>query len=426
MKKQDLINKKKKNARIYPLYCMFSRDLIFYYTISFVFLINVKNINASEVMLVDAIVPIIKILVQIPSGILIEKVGKKKSLILADISLILFLVLLMFAPNLWTIAIIHILLSLGLAIKGIAQPNLLYDSLSHRNGKGMFAKLVEKGERNYYLLDGISSIFAGILFSINGYLPMYISIVFVVISMIITTQFKEIYVDTPKKATLKEKTKDTILDLKEAFKFILHSDRLKSFMLFTIIFDGTIYISYTLREGLFTDLGGSPEYFAITFSLLSLISGMCAKLQDFIHKRFKNKALTVMSMTYIGSFIIIGLMLLIKSENKNIFIVTIPIMYTIQYVIQSPYFVLKTKYLKSFATHKMRVKIEMVFGIVQSISEMVLALIASSLIASKGISSSFLILGITIGIILVIILMIMKTRFGLKPEEYKENDIEVL
>ena len=79
---------------------------------------------------------------------------------------------------------------LRFAIKNVAETNLLYDSVPDKKGKGIFSKIEEKGARNYYFLDGITSMLTGFLFVINGYIPMMICLMFTVIAIAMSTCFK--------------------------------------------------------------------------------------------------------------------------------------------------------------------------------------------------------------------------------------------
>ena len=112
-------------------------------------------------------------------------------------------------------------MAFSFAIKDVAESNLLYDSVTVRKGKGMFAKLEEIGQRNYYFLDGITSIFTGFLFVINGYIPLIVSIGFTVVGTAICTCFKEVYpIDRSKVQTLSKRIEGYIGQLKSAFRFI--------------------------------------------------------------------------------------------------------------------------------------------------------------------------------------------------------------
>lgn len=290
----------------------------------------------------------------------------------------------------------------------------------------MFAKIEEIGERNYYFLDGITSIFTGFLFVINGYIPLIVSIGFTVVGTALATCFKEVYeVKSNKEQSLTQKVKEYIEQLKSAFRFILKSKRLQAIMLFTFFFNGLIYTSYTLREGLLTKVGLSAEIFAIIISVLTIISGIASNAQEVIHEKFKNRALTFIAVTYVLSFILIGI---VSQLNLNWFIMITIILgiYGIQYSMQSPYLILNSKYLKSFASPQMRTKIATTFDLIGSISSFVIAMISSYLLTKISPQHSFLILGIVFAVIMSVVLIWMKSRLGLKPEEYKKEDIEYI
>lgn len=418
------IRDRKDNARLYPIYKMFSWDLIFYYSIAFVFLVQIKNFSIAEVMLTDALYPIFKIIWQIPSLTIIDKIGKKKSIILGNLILAIFLICLMASTSVLHVALAYIISAFAFSLKSVAESNLLYDSVTQRRGKGMFAKIDELGSRNYFYLDGITSMFTGVLFVVNGYLPMLVSLMFVVISIALSTSFKEIYkIEKDKSKTLKTRVLEYGEELSTTFKFIIQSRRLQAIMLFIVFFEGIVYISYTLREGLLSEMNVSDEWFAIIISTLTIVSGLFVGLQDIIHTKLKNKALTFMSIIYIITFISIGLICNFINNWWIVMIVCL-VLYAIQYAIQGPYYTLTTKYLKSFATPKMRTKIDSTFGLIKSISQFIMAMIASYSLTKTTAKNSFLILGLSFLIILAFILQWMKPRFGLKPEEYKEKDIK--
>ena len=421
--KPNIIDKKN-NARLYPIYKMFSWDLIFYYAIAFVFLVQTKHFTIAEVMLTDALYPIFKIVLQIPALTIIDKMGKKKSIILGNLLLAIFLICLMISTCVVHVVLAYIIMAFAFAIKNVAESNLLYDSVTQRKGKGMFTKIDELGARNYYYLDGITSMFTGVLFVVNGYLPMIISLLFVVISIALSTSFKEIYkIDKDKTKTLKVRIKEYGEEVTTTFKFIIQSKRLQAIMLFIIFFEGIVYISYTLREGLLSEMNVSDEWFAVIISTLTIVSGMFVSLQNIIHTKLKNRALTFMSIVYIFTFILIGLVCIFINNWWFALIVSL-IIFGIQYAIQGPYYTLTTKYLKSFATTKMRTKIDSTFSLIKSISQFVMAMIASYMLSKTTPKQSFLILGIAFFAILICILQWMKPRFGLKPEEYDEKDIK--
>jgi hypothetical protein len=167
----------------------------------------------------------------------------------------------------------------------------------------------------------------------------------------------------------------------------------------------------------------SDEWFAIIISTLTIISGLFVSFQNIIHTKLKNRALTFMSIFYVFTFIAIGLVCILINNwwialGLSLFI------YATQYAIQGPYNTLITKYLKSFASSKMRTKIDSTFSLIKSVSRFSIAMLASYLLTKTTSKQSFLILGIGFFIVLIFVLKWMKPRFGLKPEEYDEKDIK--
>ena len=76
---EKIIRAKKYNSKIFPIYKMFSWDLLFYYSIIFLFLTQTKGFTASNVLFVDAFYPLFKLLLQIPCVNIVESFGKRKN-----------------------------------------------------------------------------------------------------------------------------------------------------------------------------------------------------------------------------------------------------------------------------------------------------------------------------------------------------------
>lgn len=72
------------------------------------------------------------------------------------------------------------------------QVALLKESIPPSRYKNqIFSKLNSKGATGYYVLNMISQIVAGYLFTINGYVPMICALSILIISTLISTQFIE-------------------------------------------------------------------------------------------------------------------------------------------------------------------------------------------------------------------------------------------
>ncbi len=416
---------RRKNAKLYPLYKMFSWDLLFFYSIEFLFYTITKKVTASEVLIINGFYLLFRILMQIPAVAITDFLGKRKSIILGNIMLIFYMLALIFIPGAIGIIIADLIFSLGYDIKTISESNLLYDSVSTKGGEGLYSKLDAKGGSWYYILDGIASLTAGYLFVMNNYLPMIICLVFIIISTILSFGFEDIYKvkkDKKEKIGLAVTLKDYGDDLKKSFKFILKSKRMKAFILFQIVFYSVIEIADTYNSDLLINIGIPEEQFSMIFAVLTLVGGISLSLKRPIEKKFKNRTLSFVSLMYIGACIIIGaISTLWKSEA---IIPIILMLYAIQKINTSIWYILEAKYLKNFTKEEMRNKITFSYEFIGGIAASIFSILGGLLLKVLNVENAFLIIGLLALASMLIVLDYMRTRFGLKPEEYTKEDLE--
>lgn len=423
--KKEVSKNRRINAKLYPIYKMFSWDLLFFYSIEFLFYTITKKITASEVLIINGFYLLFRILGQIPAVAITDFLGKRKSIILGNTMLIFYMLILLFLPGAFSIILADLVFALGYDMKTIAESNLLYDSVSTKGGEGLYSKLDAKGGSWYYILDGVASLTAGYLFVINNYLPMIICLGFIIISTILSFGFKEIY-EVEKKDKEKHGLKNTLKeynsDLKSTFKFILKSRRMKAYILFQIVFYSLISIIDTYHSDLLTDIGIPEEQFSMIFAVLTLIGGISLSLKKPIEKRFKNRTLSFISLMYIGACIVIGTIASLYTDQAIIPIILI--MYAVQKVSTSIWYILEYKYLKNFTTENMRNKITFTYEFIGGIAASIFSILGGLLLEIINVENAFLIVGLFSLASMVIVLDYMRKRFGLKPEEYKKEDIE--
>lgn len=426
MENRKEINKiRRNNAKLYPVYKMFSWDLLFFYSIEFLFYTITKKVTASEVLIINGFYLLFRMLMQIPAVAITDFLGKRKSIILGNLLLIVYMLILILGPGAISIIIADLMFSLGYNIKTIAEANLLYDSVATRGGEGLYSKLDAKGGSWYYILDGIASLTAGYLFVINNYIPMIICLGFIIISTILSFRFKDIYevkIDEKAKLDIKGTLKEYGKDLKSSLRFILRSKRMKAFVLFQIVFYSLIEIIDTYNSDLLVSIGIPEEQFSMISAVLILIAGISLSFKKPIEKKFKNRTLSFLSLMYIGACVVIGTTAsLWKSE---VIIPIILIMCAIQRISMAIWYILETKYLRNFTKEDVRNKITFSYEFIGGIAASIFSVLGGLLLKVINVENAFLIIGLTALIFMVIVLDYMRTRFGLKPDEYKKEDIE--
>ena len=363
-------------------------------------------------------------MLQIPAVTIADLLGRRKGIIIGNCLLAIYLLVLIFAPGVIGVIIADFICAFGFDMKLIAETNLLYDSVSTRGGEGLYLNIDARGGSWHYWLDGIVCLTAGYLFVFNNYLPMFVCLTFVLISTALSFRFKDVY------SVKKDERKKVIQvlheyndDLKQSLKFIVKSNRMRSYVIFGAVFYGTIKMIDTYRNELLVSKGIPEEQFSAIIAILMLIAGVAATFSKKIHRRFKNKTLTVISLTHICSCIIIGLVAKFLPNELGI-----PIILLLCVVLKecsAIWSILEYKYLKNFSTSENRNKITFSYELINGTVTSILAVLGSILLDIAGVDNAFILAGLILLVIIILILDYMRTRIGLKPSEYKKEDIEM-
>lgn len=410
--------KKQKNIELYKSYRVFSFDLLFYYAIIYLFLSIEKGLTTAQILQFDAFYILFKSLVQIPSTIIIQKIGKRKSIIFASVILAIHMLFIIFAPNFNILLVSQFLCALGYTIKATCETDMLYDSIEHGEKRGStFAKIDGKATARHYYIEAISAVIAGFLFVVNPYVPMVLSFLVLLWVAIISTKFEEIQVKEEK-----FRISEQFRNLKYSFRNIFHSKRLISLLVFNCLMVSMIKIMQNLRNTVLLEIGMPEKYFGVIFAVLGIISGIATKNQDRIHKRYRNKTLTFLAFPTAISCLLLGIFLMFDI-NIKIMLPIVLILFTIQYITKGPYYVLIKRYLNNFTNGEKRVKIATVNNLMENLIVSILIFGASSILNVLKVDVALIIIGSLSTIAVTLVLDKMRYTVGLKPDEYSKKEI---
>lgn len=304
----------KRNMKLFPVYKAFSSDFLFFYTINFLFLTQIKHISASAVILEDSFYAFFVVLLQIPATLIVELVGRKKGMMLGNFSNIIYMVIVILSQNLFHLIIAEAFCAFAFSLKDVADLSLINESIPETTKKStIFAKILTKGSSRHFILNSLSLIISGFLFAINGYLPIIISLIITILSFLLSCLFIDpldsIKSDSDninyKKLAI-ENFRDSIKDFISSFKFILSSNRLRSLILFSSIMSGLISILANIQVGILEEKSISSSIIGIIFAILEIIASISLKKQEQFHNKFKNKSLSILGATISISCLIAG------------------------------------------------------------------------------------------------------------------------
>lgn len=170
------IKKIDRSIKLYPIFASFTGDLIFFVPIDTLFLTLVKGLSASEITAMTMIALLMCIVFQKVILYIVKKIGNVNSLRLGAVMLFIASLLLTFGKSFVLMLMyksIHELAVMFLNMDEIVLKN----NLNALNRKDDYYKIRNKAKIIYSSLTLFTALVAGKLFTINYYLPMYLSIV---------------------------------------------------------------------------------------------------------------------------------------------------------------------------------------------------------------------------------------------------------
>lgn len=412
------MEEKSRNIKLFPIYKMISWDLLFYYAIIFLYLVQVKQLSAPQVILADALYNVAIMFFIIPSGKIVDKFGKKNSVIIANISICISIAIILFMNQMIHLIIAYSIMAFGYSIKVIAENIILYDSIPSGSKRGKIFSLIDgKASSNYYYIDAITSIVTGFLFIVNPHIPIILCLIMCIISTILATRFQ--HTNTISKSNKEHSEK---VSLKHAFVHVKNSRRLLYLILFYAILSGLLFNLSSLRSSLFKDLNLNARYFGIIYAILQIISGTTARYQNKVHNKFKNQTLAVLGIPLTVSCMLIGLLANLKIDNFIFFVIMF--LFIIQNVLKGPYRTLIVRYMNNFTNKSIRTKLATIESLAYYSISVIFSLTSSYLLKVTSTANALLTIGIISTFSIGTLLYLMKGRVGLKPEEYPDEDLK--
>lgn len=417
MEEKILARKRKLNMKLYPVYRMLAADVLFFNAIKVLFLTQVKGFSNANVVFMESIYAFFKMFLQIPMAVLVSKLGIRKSVIIGNIFWTLEIVLILFSKNYFMIILSQLSSAIGFSFKSIAEAPLLNKSIPEAKTKGkIFTKIESKGYSKYCYISAISTLLSGFLYEINPYIPVVCTIIFMVLAFIFSLNFTDVKQEESK--TVKE----SIKDVKEGMTFILKSSRLKSLLIMLGFMWGTICLFGNYQTTLLKDINVPAKYIGIILALLDIVQGLSSTKADNFNEKHKNKTLTYLSIQMTLGIIIAGGVVAIGIPRIPALAIII-FTYIIRMADRGIFNIVKKRYMGNFMTPEMLTKVYTVNSITASAFRMIVCAIGSFVLTFMQIQYAMIVIGVLFTFITILLSLCIKSRIGLKPEEYTEKDV---
>lgn len=414
------VKARKHNLRLYPKYLMLGYDLLFFYGIRVMFLLDVKGITESQILLAATVYALSMIVMQVPATLLASKIGYKNTAIAGNIFNIIWAILMITFDGFAGLALSQFISGVAFALKFVSEPNLLSTSIPQAptyQRNEIFSRLDKKGFSRYCIFSAISTVISGFLYNINPYIPIFMCLICVIAATAISFNFNDI-----QEVESKESFKDYIKDLKKGYKFITKSKRLRALLIMTGAVWGIIVLLDSYQLTLLQDIGATSVQVGFIFAMFELTRGLFSNTALDFNKKFKNKSLTNILLTFAIGFILAGIIAMsqLPFYTKLVIIVVILLIMGAANAIDQ---ILAKKYVNNFASTKILPAIYSSKSICDNIFRTIITLLGSAIVGIYNIDIAMIVMGIFILILTLVLTVYSKDKLGLKPEEYTQKDI---
>lgn len=329
---------RKNNMKLYPIYEMFGLDFMFYYAIELLFFTQIKAIPVANVVLLDSFYAIFSIISQFIVIFIVNKIGKKRGLLLGNVLNLIQLLLIIFGNYFVIFIFAKSISAIGFGLKNITESTFLNSTIPETKRKGeIFTKIDGKGYSKYSYFKSITTLISGFLFDINPYIPMFLCIFCLIITILIARNFNDVEEPIVKQDNIKVNISKNI---KQDFLFIFKSKRLRALLCMIAMIWALLCVQSTYNTAILKDIGMSAGMIGLISALMELIKGIySAKANDF-NKKYSNTLLTRIALTICLSMIIWGIITIFSIDYKIQALIII-ISSTYIYILKGVYQIIK-------------------------------------------------------------------------------------
>ena len=347
MSEQEL----KKNVKLYPSYRAFGYDFLFLWTISILYLTEVKGLSYSQVIFLDSVLMLVGFFVQVPITKLINKFGRTPMIRFASVAWLGFSVIYLFGEGMPIFIFANVLYGIGMAIRNVSDIGILSLSLKRLNRKREFSKIEGKAVFIYNLVEAFSAITAGYLYEfVNPYAPIVGTLICCIISVVLSWLIKDPVDDEDEKRE-EQLAQESQSKKEPSYKALLKRPFVISMIIFCFSFYGMTSVFSSLAKMYYQNIHAPAYLFGYIFCALKLLSAVVSKYEFKYELKKGVKSLIIFVAILLITYTVNGIVYSINpSAVASIIIITIMIVG--QQVSRSAYRIAVKNYINSCSTKR--------------------------------------------------------------------------
>jgi MFS family permease len=147
---------------------------------------KLAGMTNSDILISEALATLLLLILDAPSGVLADLVGRRVCVILGMFFRVISVSLLVFMSEKWHCYLANFFWALAVSLRSGAESALIYDFLKDKKIENLYGKINKNFSKSYFLLAFFTAIAAGFLAKIDLRLPLLLSLPGVFLSFVFT------------------------------------------------------------------------------------------------------------------------------------------------------------------------------------------------------------------------------------------------
>lgn len=393
MSEQDL----KRNIKVYPWYRAFSYDFLFFWTISILYLTEVKGLSYSQVILLDSFFMLAAFSLQLPLSRLIRKIGRVPCIRIASVCCVGFALICIFANSFMWFLLANILYGISAAIKNVTDVEILSLTLKKMHRKNDYSKIEGKGMFWYYIFEGVTSIIAGYLYEfVNPYSPIIGTTIFAIMCFVLSTFIKEPLDDDEQK--IEQQLQENKKEREPSYKALLKRPFVIWMATFCFCFFGVSSVHQTMSKVYLQNINTPAYLFGYIFCAYRIIAAIASKFQFKYELKRGLKILITFTIMMVTSYIFTAIIYEINADAV-ISICLVLTLFASQHIARAVYRITVKNYINSCVSRNSLTKTLTIYSMAEFLGYSLTTLFISLVMELSGnsyIITNFSLVGIFI------------------------------
>ena len=398
----------KRNVKLYPTYRAFAYDFLFLWTISILYLTEVKGLSYSQVILLDSILMFVAFGLQVPITKLINKFGRVPAARIASVAWLGFSLIYLFGTGFAIFIIANVLYGLGIAIRNITDAEIISLSLKKLNRKKDFSRIEGKGLFLYNILEAITAVASGYLYEfVNPYTPIIGTVICCAVSVVLSFTIKD-PIDDPAEEAEFDQAEEKKSKRAPSYKALLKRPFVISMIVFCFSFYGLMSVFSSLAKMYYQNINTPAYLFGYIFCALKLISAFTYKYEFKYELRKGVRSLIVFTSVALLAYVANAIVYSINPASV-VSILIITLMIVAQQVSRSAYRIASKNYINSCSTKSALSKTLTLYSMAECLGYALITMFTSLVLQLSG--DSFVVTNLALVGLLIIPLVVGVTMF---------------